>query len=325
MARIYRWGIIGAGNIAGAFAQGLSVLPNAECYAIASRDEEKAASFAQKHGCKKYYASYAEMLEDPKVDIVYVATPNNLHYTHTMMALEAGKHVLCEKPFAITCEQAMAMMRTSRENNLFLMEALWSRFLPSVIETKRLLDSGEIGNPLLLQAEFGIHPSYDPNSRLFDPKLGGGSIPDIGIYPIFLALYLLGEPISLDIESVPAPTGVDMTTTIVMKHKEGRMSVLTSSFAFDLESDAKITGDAGRLRLARMFHIPTKLMLRRNMDEAEEEIPLNLEGNGYNYEAQEVMRCISEGKIESDQWSHQNTLRLLSIVEQAAKGAFLNL
>ncbi len=325
MSRIFRWGIIGAGNIAGSFAQGLSVLPDAECYAIASRDEAKAIAFAKKYGCSKYYASYTEMLEDPDVDIVYVATPNNLHYTHTMMALEAGKPVLCEKPFAITCQQAMTMMRTSREKNLFLMEALWSRFLPSVLETKKRLDSGEIGNPLLLQAEFGIHPSYDPSSRLFDPKLGGGSIPDIGIYPIFLALYLFGDPLSVEVSSVPAPTGVDMTTTIVMKHKEGRMSVLTSSFAFDLESDAKITGDAGRLRLCRMFHIPTTLKVRHRVDEPEVEIPVVLEGNGYNYEALEVMRCISEGKIESDQWSHQNTLRLLDIVEQAAKGAFLNL
>lgn len=325
MSRVFRWGIIGAGNIAGSFAQGLSALPDAECYAIASRDAEKAESFAKKYGCSKFYASYAELLEDPAVDVVYVATPNNLHYTHTMMALEAGKPVLCEKPFAITCQQAMTMMRTSRENNLFLMEALWSRFLPSVIEAKKRLDSGEIGNPLLLQAEFGIHPSYDPNSRLFDPKLGGGSIPDIGIYPIFLALYLFGDPLSVEVSSVPAPTGVDMTTTIVMKHKEGRMSVLTSSFAFDLESDAKITGDAGRLRLCRMFHIPTTLKVRHKVDEPEVEIPVNMAGNGYNYEAQEVMRCISEGKIESDQWSHQNTLRLLSIVEQAAKGAFLNL
>lgn len=325
MSRIFRWGIIGAGNIAGAFAQGLKVLPDAECYAIASRDEKKAAAFAQQHGCAKYYASYAEMLEDPAVDIVYVATPNNLHYTHTMMALEAGKHVLCEKPFAITCEQAMTMMRTSREKNLFLMEAMWSRFLPSIVETKRLLDSGEIGTPLFMQAEFGIHPSYQPNSRLFDPQLGGGSILDIGIYPIFLALYLFGEPLSYDIESVPAPTGVDMTTTIVMKHKDDRMSVLTSSFAFDLESEAKITGDAGRLRLDRMFHMPTKLFVKHRMDEAEVEIPLEMEGNGYNYEAQEVMRCIREGKIESDLWGHSQTLKLLGIVERAAKDAFFNL
>lgn len=325
MSRIFKWGIIGAGNIAGSFAEGLSVLPNAACYAIASRDAKKAADFAQKHGCSRAYSSYEEMLEDPDVEIVYVATPNNVHYTHTMMALEAGKHVLCEKPFAITCSQAMTMMRTAREKNLFLMEALWSRFLPSVLETKRRIDSGEIGNPLLLQAEFGIHPPYNPNSRLFDPKLGGGSIPDIGIYPIFLALYLFGDPLAVEVSSVAAPTGVDMTTTIVMKHKEGRMSVLTSSFAFDLESDAKITGDAGRLRLRRMFHIPTTLGVRHKVDELESEIPVSMEGNGYNYEAQEVMRCVSEGKIESDQWSHQNTLRLLGIVEQAAKGAFLNL
>jgi predicted dehydrogenase len=182
-----------------------------------------------------------------------------------------------------------------------------------------------VGKPLLLQAEFGIHPVYDENSRLFDPKLGGGSIADIGIYPIFLALFLFGDPLSMDVSSIPAPTGVDMTTTIVMTHREGRMSVLTSSFAFDMESDAKITGDAGRLRLCRMFHTPTKLMLRRDVEEKETEIPVEMVGNGYNYEAAEVMRCIDEGMIESDIWNHSQTLRLLDIVERATKDAFLNL
>lgn len=325
MSKSYRWGIIGAGNIAGSFAEGLKVLPNAECYAIASRDGGKAEVFAKKYGFVKSYDSYQSMLDDPNVDIVYVATPNNLHYTHTMMALDARKPVLCEKPFAITCQQAMTMMRVSREKNLFLMEAMWSRFLPSVIAAKKSLDDGLIGNPLLLQAEFGIHPTYDAHSRLFDSKLGGGSIPDIGIYPIFLALYLFGEPLSLDISSVPAPTGVDMTTTIVMKHKEGRMSVLTSSFACDLESDAKITGDAGRLRLRRMFHMPTTLAVRHTVNGPEMEIPVEIVGNGYNYEAAEVMRCIDEGLFESDVWSHSHTLKLLDIVERAAKDAFLNL
>jgi predicted dehydrogenase len=325
MSKEYRWGIIGAGHIAGSFAKGLKVLPNARCYAIASRDGEKAASFAAEYGFEKSYDSYQAMLQDPQVDIVYVATPNNLHYTHTMMALDAGKHVLCEKPFAITCSQAMTMMRVSREKNLFLMEALWSRFLPSMITASRLLGEGVVGKPLLLQAEFGIHPVYDENSRLFDPKLGGGSIADIGIYPIFLALFLFGDPLSMDVSSIPAPTGVDMTTTIVMTHREGRMSVLTSSFAFDMESDAKITGDAGRLRLCRMFHTPTKLMLRRDVEEKETEIPVEMVGNGYNYEAAEVMRCIDEGMIESDIWNHSQTLRLLDIVERATKDAFLNL
>ena len=153
MSKIYRWGIIGAGHIAGSFAKGLKVLPNAQCYAIASRDGEKAASFAAEYGFEKSYDSYQAMLDDPKVDIVYVATPNNLHYTHTMMALDAGKHVLCEKPFAITCSQAIAMMRVSREKNLFLMDAMWSRFLPSVIKTAAMLEEGAIGNPLMLQAE----------------------------------------------------------------------------------------------------------------------------------------------------------------------------
>lgn len=317
----YKWGIIGAGNIAGSFAEGLKTLPNALRYAVASRDEAKASSFAGKYGFEKSFGSYEAMLNDPMVDVVYVATPNHLHYEHVMMALKVGKSVLCEKPFAMNCRQAAEMMDLSRSKKLFLMEALWSRFLPSVIETKKLLDYGKIGNPLLLQAEFGIHPAYDPQSRLFNPEMGGGSIPDIGIYPLFLALYLFGNPITVDVSSVPAPTGVDMTTVVVMKHQGGRMSILTSSFAFDLESDAKITGDKGTLRLDRMFHMPTKLFFRPSIQEEETIIPLNIVGNGYNYEAAEVMRCMDEGLTESGLWSHSDTMGLLELVERVVNDA----
>lgn len=319
----YKWGIIGAGNIAGSFAEGLKILPNALLYAVASRDEAKASSFAGRYGFEKSFGSYEAMLDDPMVDIVYVATPNHLHYEHVMMALKAGKSVLCEKPFAMNCRQAMEMMDLSRSKKLFLMEALWSRFLPSVIETKKLLDLGKIGCPLLLQAEFGIHPTYNPESRLFNPAMGGGSVPDIGIYPLFLALYLFGNPKSVDISSVPAPTGVDMTTTVVMKHQGGQMSVLTSSFAFDLESDAKITGDKGMLRLGRMFHMPTKLFFRPSIQEEETIIPIDIVGNGYSYEAAEVMRCMDEGETESPSWSHSDTLNLLGLVERVVKEASL--
>ncbi len=323
MAKLsYRWGIIGAGNIAASFVKGLNVLSNARLYAVASRDGAKASSFADEYGFECSYGSYQNMLDDPKVDVVYVATPNHLHYEHTMMALRSGKAVLCEKPFAVNCLQAKEMIDMSRSKGLFLMEALWSRFLPSVIEVKRLVESGKIGNPMFLQAEFGIHPAYNPASRLFNPELGGGSIPDIGIYPLFLALYLFGNPISVNVSSVPAPTGVDMTTSVVMRHRGGQMSVLTSSFAFDLTSDAKVTGDKGTLRLDRMFHMPTKLFFRPSIQEEEILIPIDIIGNGYNYEAAEVMRCMDEGLTESGLWSHSDTLNLLRLVERVVNEAY---
>ena len=324
MSKKYRWGIIGAAHIAGKFAEGLKELPEAVCYAIASRSQEKAETFCNENGFEKAYGSYEAMLKDPLVDIVYIATPNNLHFEHTMMSLEAGKAVLCEKPFASNLSQVQQMIQKAKEKKLFLMEALWSRFLPSVQSFKQQMQEGTIGKPLLLEVDFGFKANYNPQSRLFDPELGGGSIPDIGIYPLFLALYLFGKPESVQVTSVAAPTGTDMTTSILLKHAGGEISVLTSSFAMRLDTEAKLFGETGSLRLCRMFHIPTKLMIWKGDDE-EQEIPVKSVGNGYNYEAREVMKCLDRGETESQGMPLSFSLdliRLLDEVEEKAKLSF---
>ncbi|MDR0681439.1 MAG: Gfo/Idh/MocA family oxidoreductase [Dysgonamonadaceae bacterium] len=206
MEKIYNWGILGAGRIANKFAEGLKELSNAKCYAVAARSLERAETFKEIHGFEKAYGSYKEMLNDPNVDIVYVATTNNLHFEHTMLSLEARKAVLCEKPFASNLAQVEKMIAKAREKNVFLMEALWSRFLPSMIRFKTEIENETIGNPLLLQCNFGFISPFDPQKRVYDPVLGGGSVPDIGIYPIFVALYLFGNPTEIKVTSVPAPT-----------------------------------------------------------------------------------------------------------------------
>lgn len=320
MKKVYKWGIIGPGNIAGKFAGGLQILPNAERYAVASRSSEKAEAFKAKYGFKKAFDSYEEMLKDPDLDVVYIATTNNMHFEHTMMCLEAGKAVLCEKPFASNLSQVKQMIDKAREKQVFLMEALWSRLIPSMMQFKAQMEAGVIGKPFLLQCDFGFISPFDPYKRVYDPALGGGSIPDIGIYPVFTAMYLFGKPENIQVTSVPAPTGTDWTTSILFKHKNKEISMLTSSFEMVLENEARVYGELGSLKLHRMFHMPVPLTFRAN-DGKETAIPLEMEGNGYNYEAAEVMDCLDKGLIESPAMSFDFSLELMSVLDKIVEKA----
>jgi predicted dehydrogenase len=232
-----------------------------------------------------------------------------------MMCLEAGKAVLCEKPFASNGEQVAKMVAKAHEKNVFLMEALWSRFLPCMIEFKKQSENKAIGRPLLLQCNFGFISPFDPHKRVYDPALGGGSVPDIGIYPVFTAMYLFGYPTEIKVVSVPAPTGTDWTTSILFKHNGKEISMLTSSFETNLDNEARLYGDNGYLKLHTMFHMPTKLSINRN-NGREEEIPLFSTGNGYNYEATEVMNCLDKGLIESPCLPHVFSLDLIKVLDE---------
>ena len=316
----YKWGIIGAGIIANQFAKGIAILPNAELYAISARSPERAKAFKEKYGFTKAFDSYEEMLADPELDIVYISTTNNMHYKHTMMSLEAGKAVLCEKPFASDLKQAKEMVDKAKEKKLFLMEALWSRFIPSMTEFKKQMEAGAIGQPIMLQCNFGFIMPFDPNHRNYDPELGGGSLPDIGIYPIFVSMYLFGKPTSIQVTSVPAPTGTDWTTAVVFKHQNKEISMLSSSFELVLDNEARIYGQEGYLKLHSMFHIPTKLSIKKYEGE-ETEIPVELVGNGYNYEAAEVMRCLDEGLLESPGMPLSFSLEQMEILDEVIRKA----
>ena len=320
MNKTYKWGILSAARIAGKFAEGLKILPNAERYAIAARSLERAEVFREKHNFAKAFGSYEEMLADPDLDIVYIATTNNLHFKHTMMCLEAGKAVLCEKPFASGLSQVEQMVNKAREKNVFLMEALWSRFVPSMIQFKEMMENGAIKRPMLLQCNFGFISPFDPHNRIYNPELGGGSIPDIGIYPIFTAMYLFGKPESIEVMSVAAPTGTDWTTSVLFKHKKKEISMMTSSFEMILDNEARVYGEGGHLKLHSMFHIPTRLSLRTN-DGRETDIPLNHTGNGYNYEAAEVMDCLDKGLIESPSLPHSFSIELMKVLEEVSRKA----
>lgn len=320
MQKTFKWGILGAGRISNKFAEGLKFLPNAELYSVASRSKERAESFAFRHGFQRAFDSYEEMVADPALDVVYIATTNNLHFEHTLICLEAGKAVLCEKPFASNRQQVETMISVAREKGVFLMEALWSRFIPSMREFKSQAELGAIGKPLLLQCDFGFISPFDPNNRIYAPELGGGSIPDIGIYPIFTALLLFGKPVDIRVVSVPAPTGTDWTTSVLFKHAGKEISMLTSSFEMQLANEARLYGESGCLKLHRMFHMLTRLTLTGN-DGSEREVTPLLPGNGYSYEAAEVMRCLDLGLTESPDLPLSFSLQLIEVLDEVVRKA----
>jgi len=197
MSRKIKWGIIGLGKIARKFADDLQLVANNELVAVASRSVERSQSFADHYQVKNYYGSYDEILQDDEVEVIYIATPHTGHYENTLKCLEYGKAVLCEKAFAMNLAQVEEMVAKAKEKQLFLMEALWTRFSPSMLKTIELVESGAIGNIRSIQADFGFNTPFNPDSRLFNKQLGGGSLLDVGIYPVFLASTLLGVPTSI--------------------------------------------------------------------------------------------------------------------------------
>ncbi|MDR2384241.1 MAG: Gfo/Idh/MocA family oxidoreductase [Tannerella sp.] len=318
--KIYNWGIIGPGRIAHKFAEGLKILPQARLYAVASRSRERAEDFRMAHGFEKAFGSYTEMLEDPALDVVYIATTNNLHFEHTLLSLKAGKATLCEKPFASDLSQVKEMIACAREKNIFLMEALCTRFMPSMLQLKEQIASGIIGKPVMLQCDFGFVSPFDPQKRLYALELGGGSIPDIGIYPIFTALYLFGKPVEIHVTSIPAPTGTDWTTAFLFKHTGGEISMLSSTFQTLLENEARVYGDKGQLKLHRKFSSSERLSFIDN-ESNETTLQAGMTGNGYNYEATEVMNCLDKGLIQSPAMSYAFSVDLISLIDEISAKA----
>ena len=205
--RQYKWGIIGTGSISHLFAQGLKDASGANLYCIASRSKQKADAFARNYNIPVAYGSYEELADDPHVEIVYIGTPNSLHCDNSLLCLQKKKAVLCEKPFAMNTDQVEKMIHYAQKNNCFLMEALWSRFLPSIQKVQWLIDNKVVGDPICIKADFGFLADYKEESRLFNPLLGGGSLLDIGIYPVF-SLSAFGYPDEISSHAVMAPTGL---------------------------------------------------------------------------------------------------------------------
>jgi predicted dehydrogenase len=293
-----RWGIAATGSIARTFAAGLNQLDDAVIAAVGSRSPERAAAFAAEVGADRAHGSYEDLAADDGVDVVYVASPHSRHMADTCLFLEAGRHVLCEKPMALGRAQVDRMIATARRRGLFLMEAMWSRFLPSWQTARRLVADGRIGEPMLVQAELGFRFPFDPAHRLFDPALGGGATLDLGVYPVSFCSFLLGTPDAVVAQGHVGETGVDELFAAVLHHPGGQLGVVTGSARAALASTVRVTGSRGWLRLPSVMQSATHVDVGDSSG-GRERIETPYEGQGLRHQAVEVHRCLREGLTES--------------------------
>ena len=296
--RTIRWGILGTGDIAGQFASALQHVEGAELYAVGSRQQDSANLFADKHGIPKAYSSYQALCEDDTIDVVYIGTPHTLHQNNSLMCLEAGKAVLCEKPLAVSAAQAEEVIASARSRKLFLMEAMWTRFIPLICELRQLQGEGVIGELRMLQADFCFRADFDPQSRLFNPELAGGALLDVGIYPLSFASMLLGTPLEIRSLASISNTGIDEQSAYLLGYANGALALLASAVRTEGAQEALLLGSEGSIRLHTPWWRPDSLSLQRP-GQAPDLITRPIHGNGYNYEAAEVTRCLQEGKLES--------------------------
>jgi scyllo-inositol 2-dehydrogenase (NADP+) len=318
MANKIKWGFLGTGRIAHKLADALKVVDNTELIAIGSRNIETAKEFASEYNIKKAYGSYEELVKDEDVDVVYVATPHNLHLENTLLALDNNKHVLCEKPFGVNLREAELMINKAKAKNLFLMEALWSRFLPNILKTKELVDSGVIGNINLLTAYFTFKSTNGPEHRQFNLDLCGGTLLDIGIYNVFLSLLLLGEPKSFIASAGLSPQGGDNTCSYTFNYDKDKMAVMFSSFMVNTPTIAEIHGEKGKIFLEHLWFCPGKVKVIYD-DGREEIFEFDFKSNGYEFEAEETVQCILAGKTESSLWNWQDSIRLINMLDNIRK------
>jgi len=309
-----RWGILGTGKIARTFATALKATPDAQLAAVGSRSLDGAAFFAREFGGTPY-GSYEALVRADDVDLVYVGTPHPMHYENVRLALEAGKGVLCEKAFTVNRRQAEELVSLAREKNLFLMEAMWTRFLPALAEVRRIVDSGEIGTVRQVNADLGFKADVGPEHRLFNLVLGGGALLDLGIYPLSIAMALLGPVDSVQAQADIGPTGVDEQTGILLRHRGGGMSVCSCSLRARLPSELTIAGERGHVRMNTMFYRTQTVTVVR-ADGISRTVPTPYTGNGYVHEVIEAQRCWRAGLVESPGMTHADTLALMGVMDE---------
>ena len=314
MKKGYRWGILGAGRIAEKFCTALNTVEGATAYAIASRDGKKAKAYATKFKAARFYNNYDDLMQDENVDIIYIATPHAFHYEQTMACIKNGKHVLCEKPMSLTYSQTAAMINAAKENKVFLMEGMWTACMPFIEKIKQLIDADVIGKLQYVSADFGFKAPVDLESRLFNKSLGGGSMMDVGIYPLFLATCLLGEPSLIKAVSQLSITDVDEYINIVLQYPDGQSAHLLSSIQFNTAIEAEIIGTKGSIKIKNPWFKATELEVYV-ADEKVQKFSMPHKSNGFDYEIQEVMSCLDKGLLESEKMPHQLTLLISKIME----------
>jgi|CZKW01.1.fsa_nt_gi predicted dehydrogenase len=314
--RPVRWGIIATGGIAHAFARDLALLPDAEIAAVGSRSQASADAFTSEFGVARSYPSYADLAADPEIDAVYVATPHPGHRDAAMLAIEQGKAVLVEKPFTMNAADAQELIDTARARGTFLMEAMWTRFLPHIGRVREILAAGTLGDIVLVTAEHGQWFASDPDFRLFNPALGGGALLDLGIYPVSFASLVLGAPKRITAVSDPAFTGVDGQTSVILQYDGRAHAVLTTTLWSRTANTAVINGTEARLELAGWFYQPTTLRVISRDGSEIERYEDRQQGTGLRHEAAEVGRCLRAGLTESPLLPLDETLSIMEAMDE---------
>jgi predicted dehydrogenase len=309
-----RWGILGPGGIASTFANDLPLVPGAELAAVGSRSAQSAAAFAERHGFARAHGSYAELAADDEVDVVYVATPHAFHLDAALTCIEAGKAVLVEKPITLDLAGAARLVQAARTGGVFLMEAMWMRFNPAIRKIAELVEEGAIGWVSALHADFGLHGPFPAEHRLRDPKLGGGALLDLGVYPINLVHLIMGTPAEVRSWAHLTPEGVDENTGVLFGYQAGAVAALTCSINGESRNAASITGTEGRIDIPPGFFNATSFTLTRPGRETET-FHFPYEGSGYQFEAAEVQRCVLAGELESPLMSHTTTLEIMTLLD----------
>ncbi len=318
MSKKYNWAILGCGKIARKFTNDLKLLPNAKLYATASRSLKNAKDFANEFGYQKAFGSYQEMVEDDKVDIVYIATPHSFHLEHTLLCLNHKKAVLCEKAFAINTKEVKQMINVSKENNTFLMEAFWTIFQPQFLKIIEIVKSKELGELKFVKSDFMFNAEFDSDKRLYNINLGAGSLLDIGIYPIFTSLFLLGKPSEIKTIANLRSTGVEDSIAMLFNYKNGTMAVLTSSFESSCKNETELCFENGFVKVDRMSSDPILM----NKNGADQFIDFDtISGLGYELEAAHVMECLDKNLIESPILPLSFSLDLMEIMDAVRKEA----
>ena len=320
MKKKYKWGILAPGKMSAKFTEGLKLLGNVELFAVGSRDLKRAKQFADEFGFKKYYGSYEELASDPDLEVVYIASPHSYHHEHTMLCLKHKKAVICEKAFALNSREVEEMIKEAAKQKVFLMEALWPPFQPIYQKTNEILQGGEPGKIVHLNACFSFKPPFDPIDRKFNLNLGGGSLLDIGIYPVIDALYFIGVPSEVIAKASFAETGSEDSMSIIFGYNDGRMAALYSSFRTAERIGCDLLCENGNLFFSRGRDMSQRLNVAMNGKE-NKEYSLLPDGMGYQFEATEVMNCLDEGKLQSDVVPHSFSRDLMNTLDRIRQAA----
>lgn len=310
-----RWGIIGTGTIAKAFATDFRYAKTGELRAVASREKESADNFAEQFGIEFAMVDYFSLINSHEVDVIYIAVPHVYHYELTKACILAGKHVLCEKPFTLNEIQAKELFELAQAHDVFVMEAMWTRFTPAIEQALEWVEEGEIGNLQSIQASFGFAKEQDPEHRLFNRELGGGALLDVGIYPIFLAQLFFGKPDFIQNQAIVGDTDVDLLEQLMLGWEDGQLASLEASIITEQPNRAVLSGTHGYIELGKEW-FKTKEITLNKPDGSERSIEFDFPGAGYQFEIEEVNRCILEGVLQSPNHLWEDTLNLLATMDE---------